>query len=189
MIAKSRIKAILLTLLIAIGTVMLYISYRTFFRAAYPIKYAETVGQASTLTGVEESLLYAVIRTESGFREDVQSSVGACGLMQITPDTLSWVRYRMGETGEAPHELLFEPKANIYYGAHTLELLIQEFGQVDTALAAYHAGWGNVTRWLTDSRYSADGTRLHSIPFADTNSYVTKVLYTARMYETVYDLS
>lgn len=178
----------MLTLLLAASTAALYAGYEAFYKASYPLKYTETVEQAGEIAGISQSLLYAVIRTESGFCAEAQSSVGACGLMQITPDTLNWVRYRMGETGEAHPDLLFLPEANIHYGAQTLALLLKEFGSLDTALAAYHAGWGNVTRWLEDSRYSEDGESLYCIPFSDTDSYVTKVLSTANMYRSVYDL-
>lgn len=187
-IAKNGTKALLLTLLLAVSTVALYVGYGAFYRAAYPLKYTEQVERSGEATGLPTELLYAVIRTESGFKPEAKSSVGACGLMQITPDTLNWVRYRMGESGGADPDLLFRPEENIHYGAQTLALLLDEFGALDTALAAYHAGWGNVTRWLDDSRYSTDGESLSSIPFNDTDSYVTKVLSTAEMYKSVYGL-
>lgn len=188
-IRGNGIRAVVLAVAIVLSSVALHSGYQAFYKAAYPLKYTEAVERSGAQTGLSQALLYAVIRTESGFQEEAQSSVGARGLMQITPDTLNWVRYRMGETGAAPPELLFQPETNIYYGAQTLALLMKEFGALDTALAAYHAGWGNVTRWLEDSRYSMDGESLYCIPFDDTDSYVTKVLSTARMYELVYDLS
>lgn len=188
-IAKNGIKVIILTVLLAVSAVALSSCYEMFYKAAYPLKYTEMVERSGEVTGLSQSLLYAVIRTESGFQPEAQSSVGARGLMQITPDTLNWVRYRMGETGAAQPELLFMPEANIHYGAQTLALLLKEFGALDTALAAYHAGWGNVTRWLGDDRYSEDGKSLDCIPFNDTNSYVTKVLSTANMYRSVYNLN
>lgn len=165
---------------------LLNICYGVYFRAAFPVQYSGEVSEASSASGLDEALIYAVIRTESGFRPDAQSSVGACGLMQITPDTLSWVRYRLGESGATETGLLWEPEQNIYYGAQTLALLIDEFGGVETALAAYHAGWGNVTKWLADERYSSDGETLAVIPFGDTSYYVSKVLETASMYKNVY---
>ena len=161
-------------------------AYQQFYKAAYPIEYMELVTHASQAAKVEEAVILAVIRTESGFRPDVISSVGAQGLMQITPDTLDWVRYRIGHTQSLPQNVMYVPDANIYYGAQTIALLMQEFGSLPTALAAYHAGWGNVTKWLQDDEYSSDGVTLDKIPFADTNMYVTKVLETTTMYKRVY---
>ena len=161
-------------------------AYIRFYQAAYPIEYMDMVTSSSQIAQVEEAVILAVIRTESGFRPDVESSVGAKGLMQITPDTLDWVRLRMGYTDQLPEDVLYIPESNIYYGAETIALLMEEFGNLPTALAAYHAGWGNVTKWLKDSEYSSDGISLDHIPFADTSMYVEKVLATTQMYKRVY---
>lgn len=39
---------------------------------------------------LDESLIYAVIRTESGFNADAQSDAGACGIMQVMPSSFEW---------------------------------------------------------------------------------------------------
>ena len=187
-ITRSLMKALAATAALAAAAVLLLLGYRQYARAAYPVYFAPEVTQAAAETGLPQSLLYAVIRTESGFHPQAVSSVDARGLMQITPDTFSWVRYRLGESGGTQPDLLFDPQQNIYYGSHTLALLVQEFGTIETALAAYHAGWGNVTRWLQDERYSADGQTLDAIPFGDTNHYVNKVLQTAEQYQKIYKL-
>ena len=90
-----------------------------------------------------------------------------------------WVR-------QSGPSILFQPEQNIYYGGWTLTLLTREFGNLPTALAAYHAGWGNVTRWLENPDYSSNGSHLDVIPFGDTRSYVRKVLATAELYRRIY---
>lgn len=180
-------KTLVATAVLVVAVVALLLGYRQYARSAYPVHYTDAVAQAAADTGLPPSLLYAVIRTESGFHPQAVSSVDARGLMQITPDTLSWVRYRLGETGGTQPDLLFDPQQNIYYGSHTLKLLVQEFGSIETALAAYHAGWGNVTKWLQDKNYSPDGRTLTAIPFGDTNRYVSKVLETAEQYQRIYE--
>ena len=169
---------LLFTLVVFIlGAGVLLAGYRCFYQAAYPLRYQEVVEENSVRSGMEEAVLYAVIRTESSFQPDAESSVGALGLMQITPDTLSWVRYRLGEPGAVDaRTVLLDPEQNIFYGSQTLALLLEEFGTLENALAAYHAGWGNVTRWLADSQYSSDGKTLTTIPFGDTRAYVSKVM-------------
>ncbi len=166
---------------------LLTVGYRTYYRCAYPQKYGELVEQYARENDLDPALVYAVIRTESGFDPLAESSVGARGLMQMTPDTFHWVRYRLGETGAASPDLLFEPEENIKYGCANLRLLIEEFGSVENALAAYHAGWGSVSRWLADERYSQDGQTIVHIPFADTDAYVTKVLETVQIYQRLYE--
>ena len=182
---------LLFTLVVFIlGAGVLLSGYRCFYQAAYPLRYQEVVEENSVRSGMEEAVLYAVIRTESSFQPDAESSVGALGLMQITPDTLSWVRYRLGEPGAVDaRTVLLDPEQNIFYGSQTLALLLEEFGTLENALAAYHAGWGNVTRWLADSQYSSDGKTLTTIPFGDTRAYVSKVMETAETYRRLYHFS
>jgi len=186
-IKKNTIKTLGLIAVVLGGFLLLRFSYLIYMKASYPVHYSETVEQMSQKTEIPAELLYAVIRSESGFNPSAVSSVGAKGLMQITPDTLSWVRYRLGEKGATDEEVLFDAQKNIYYGAYTLYFLLKEFGNMETALAAYHAGFGNVTKWLNDTRYSHDGEHLFYIPFGDTSKYVTKVLDTAEIYQTIYN--
>lgn len=161
--------------------------YAYFYQRAYPIAYRQLVEEHSAANGLDPMLVYAVIRTESGFRSDVTSSVGARGLMQLTEDTYKWARYRRGESqDDLDYNDLYDPETNIRYGTVVLRLLLEEFGDEPTALAAYHAGWGSVKGWLEDKDYSADGMSLDAIPFVDTGKYVPKVLATKRMYENLY---
>lgn len=179
-------KALLGLLWLAACLGLLVAGCREYYKAAYPQGYRELVEEYSLQNQLDPALVYAVIRTESGFHSGAESSVGAKGLMQVTTDTFHWVRYRLGETGAAAPEQLFDPRQSIKYGTANLRLLIGEFGSVETALAAYHAGWGSVSRWLADERYSDDGESIRHIPFADTDAYVTKVLDTARIYRRLY---
>ena len=164
---------------------LLLLGMSRYYRAAYPIRYREAVEREAEVSGLDPALVY-VIRSESGFSPAARSSVDARGLMQLTPDTLQWVRYRLGEEGAASSDLLYDPGENIRYGCANLGLLLREFGGEDTALAAYHAGRGCVKGWLTDSRYSGDGERLDDIPYWDTSSYVKKVLVTRDLYHRLY---
>ncbi len=182
------LKAVLGTAAVAVLCFgILLVGFREFYKAAYPRRFQQEVEAFSAQNGLEPSLVYAVIRTESGFDQEAESSVGARGLMQLTPDTYYWVRYRLGEEGSASSNQLFDPSENIKYGTANLRLLLDRFGSQETALAAYHAGWGNVSRWLEDQRYSQDGQSIHSIPFADTDCYVSKVIDTAELYRRLYE--
>lgn len=165
---------------------LLVMGIRVYYQGAYPRGYRELVEKYSEENGLDPALIYAVIRTESSFGYLKESPVGAMGLMQMTTDTYHWVRYRLGEAGAASPQQLFDPEQNIRYGAANLRLLIEEFEEEKAALAAYHAGWGNVSRWLQDRHYSIDGRHLSHIPFADTDCYVRKVLETARIYHRLY---
>ncbi|MBE6824958.1 MAG: lytic transglycosylase domain-containing protein [Ruminococcaceae bacterium] len=153
----------------------------------YPLEYSEYVTQYSNEYGVEESLIFAVIRTESGFRAEVESSVGAMGLMQIMPDTFDWLQnLSNGEVTHSSSELL-DPETNIKYGTYFLSYLISHYnGNENLAVAAYNAGVANVDNWLTDQRYSSDGNTLTNIPYNETSQYVQRVESTKSVYESLY---
>ena len=54
----------------------------------YPRPYRDLVQREAAEFGLEEELVYGVIKAESGFDEDAQSHAGAHGLMQLTQETL-----------------------------------------------------------------------------------------------------
>ena len=100
------------------------------------------------------NLLKAVAKTESGFRPDAVSRAGAIGIMQLMPGTARG----LGVTD------IYDPMDNIMGGAKYLRQLIDRFGDLQLALAAYNAGPSNVTRY--------GGIP----PFRETQNYVRKVI-------------
>ncbi len=165
--------AVMLIILIVSG-IAGYLGYGFYLDKAYPLKYEEYVERYSTEYNVDKYFVYAVIRTESGFKPDAVSNVGARGLMQIMEDTFEWVKFRMGDE-DAVYYDMFNAEKNIQYGSWLLAYLYDEFGSVEVAAAAYHAGRGNVNKWLQDERYSSDGVHLDKIPIGDTEHYVSKI--------------
>ena len=177
---KATIAIVLVLILCITGAVC----SRTLMRTLYPHKYADSVEKYSAQYGVDENVIYAVIRTESSFRTDANSDVGAAGLMQIMPETFEWLCMRMGET--ADFAALYDPDTAIRFGTYLLHLLYEQFGDTRTVLAAYHAGLGQVERWLQDASLSPDGHTLQTIPFRDTAHYVQKVDRAIRIYKNIY---
>lgn len=178
---------ILLALVILIAYFSVRAAWTHYYKTAFPLGYTDIVLEQSRETGVPASLLFAVIRTESGFKPEAQSSVSARGLMQITEETFEWARYRLSDDKDLSFDDLFTSEVNIRYGAEILRLLLDEFGTENNALCAYHAGWGNAQRWLKNPDYS-EGGHIGNIPFGDTRRYVAKVLETKRIYEKLYGL-
>lgn len=175
-----------LGILTAVALVVLSMS--GFYRSAYPVRFRDAVLTESARNDIPPSLIFAVIRTESGFDPQAQSSIPARGLMQITQDTFEWAQFRLDETTSLHFDDLFETALNIRYGSAILRLLLDEFGAVETALCAYHAGWGVTKQWLRNPDYSADGIHIRSIPYEDTRRYVDKVLSTQKTYKTLYTM-
>ena len=155
--------------------------------AVYPLKYEELVEKYAAEYGLEPSLVYGVIHTESRFKPDAQSSAGAKGLMQLMDATYKWVQTRIPGEPE-PAERVFDPEVNIRCGCKALEIVFKQFKVTETALAAYNAGSGNVGKWLKNTEYSDDGVTLKYIPIGETRNYVKRVLKAQKMYQTIYGI-
>ncbi len=142
----------------------------------YPREYAEYVAEYAKQYQLDEDLVYAVIKTESGFDPDAVSYVDARGLMQVTEDTFHWINTKLGYT-DYQHDDLHDPALGIEYGCFLLGYLQELFdGEVEVMLAAYHAGMNITAEWLENTEYSADGRTLQQIPYEDTAHYVDKVM-------------
>ena len=154
----------------------------------YPQSYKEYVDKAAKDYDLDPALIYAVIRTESGFNANAESHAGAYGLMQITDDTFEHYMNLRGESGEYTVEDLFTPSVNIDYGCNILSDHINTFGDEKAAVAAYNAGPGNVEAWLFDPEISPDGKTLivENIPFEETRNYVERVEYSKQAYKELY---
>lgn len=184
---NNKAKAMLLLLLLsAFLVIILYNSVLLVLKTVYPLSYSQLVEINAEEYELDESLLYALIETESGFNKDAVSSVGARGLTQILPETFQWLQTKTGE--KYTDDALFEPEVSVKYGAYLLSILGKEFGNTETAVAAYHAGIGKVHQWLENPEYSDDGITLKYIPYDDTRAYVDKIVRTRDLYIRLYNL-
>jgi soluble lytic murein transglycosylase len=146
-------------------------------RLRYPLEYEHIVTGHARNYDLDPALLAAVIYRESKFDPDAVSASGAIGLMQLLPDTAQGIAQLTGGTGFRLKDL-YDPEINVRYGSFYLRRLLQKYdGDTELALAAYHAGQGNVDEWL------ADGER---IAFAETREYVDDVLALRDVYRRAY---
>jgi len=118
-------------------------------------RYADAIAAAADRNVLDRALLAAVAKVESNFNPYAVSPRGACGILQLMPQTAK----RFGVTN------VFDAAQNIDGGARYLRWLLDHFdGRVDLALAGYNAGEGAVDRH-------------HGVPpFVETEWYVIKVL-------------
>jgi soluble lytic murein transglycosylase-like protein len=130
--------------------------------------YDAAIEQAALRNGVDPAVLHGLIQQESGFDPNSQSSAGASGLTQLMPGTAS----SLGVANP------LDPVESIEGGARYLGQLTKEFaGNTTEALAAYNAGPGAVRQY--------GGVP----PYAETQSYVTKVMGYAESYRREHPLA
>lgn len=117
--------------------------------------YQAEITAAAKKYNLPEKLITSVIKQESNFNASATSAAGASGLMQLMPAT---ARY-LGVSDR------FDPAQNIMGGAKYLRQMLDQFdNNVETALAAYNAGPGNVKKY--------GGIP----PFQETQNYVKKIM-------------
>jgi soluble lytic murein transglycosylase-like protein len=100
--------------------------------------FKDEIAAAAASTGVDISLLRAVIHAESAFNPMAVSNKGAQGLMQLMP----------GTAGDLGVNDAFDVAQNIDGGARYLAQLLKDFnGDIKLAAAAYNAGEGAVQKY------------------------------------------
>ncbi len=149
--------------------------YDSYIASEHPIKYQEYVERYADEYGLDKYLVYAFIKTESGFDPEAVSGTGARGLMQLMEITFDWVKFRLGDGDEITYDDMFDPETNIRYGAYLVGFLMKKYEDIDTAAAAYFSGVGEVGDWLENSEYSSDGVHLDRIPSRNAAHYVNKI--------------
>lgn len=120
-----------------------------------PGEYRGELRKVARRYSLDHRLLDAVIRVESNYDPHAISRAGAVGLMQLMPETAQ----DLGVHNR------WDPKQNIDGGARLLRRLIDRFGKLELALAAYNAGENAVAR---------HGNQIP--PFPETRRYVKKVM-------------
>lgn len=136
-----------------------------------PLDHADIIRQQAREKRVDPALIAAVIYAETKFNPR-QSSAGAEGLMQILPETATFLAHRSGATTFTTADLA-TPQVNIAYGSYYLRYLLDRYhGNETLALAAYNGGAGNVDGWLARAGGSLPAAR---IPFPETRAYVERV--------------
>jgi peptidoglycan lytic transglycosylase len=145
-------------------------------RLVYPLRYEPIVRGHAEQYDLDPALLAGVIYAESEFDRKARSSAGAIGLMQLLPATAEGIAKRTGGSAFVVDDL-YDPELNVRYGAWYLRHLLDRYGDERTALAAYHAGQGNVDSWRAHGR---------GIVFPETRAYVDRVLRFQKIYARAY---
>lgn len=152
----------------------------------YPKKYEEYVEKYAEENNIDPLLIFSIIKAESNFKENAESSSGAVGLMQLMEETAKEIAECMDEP-ILEKEDLKEAETNIKIGIKYYSILQKNYdGNMLLALTAYNAGIGNVNTWIKNGIIKSDGSDIENIPYKETNMYVRKIIRNYKMYNKIY---
>lgn len=142
----------------------------------FPLAYKNTVKSYANQYSIPPEFVYAIIRQESGFREDVVSSAGAKGLMQVMPQTASVVS-KMSKISYNDQKQLFLSNKNINIGIAYLQQLTKRFSNHPVLVAAaYNAGPRQVVYWLKNHPPKEIDVWIETLPWQETRNYLKNVM-------------
>jgi soluble lytic murein transglycosylase-like protein len=111
--------------------------------AYHPNRTRSLIEDTALRYGVDPALASAVAWQESGFNENVRSSTGAIGVMQVEPGTADLVARQLGRSLN-----LADENDNVTAGVYWLAYLHRFYGGDDArAVAAYYEGQGNLASY------------------------------------------
>ena len=150
----------------------------------FPFPYEQAIISNAKQEKINSLLPISVIRKESTFDPDIDSPVGAVGLMQIIPRTANWIAQQNNIT----QYNLTKPEDNIRMGTWYLAHNHQRYQNNSLyAIASYNAGTGNVNRWLKQYSLRDLDLFVERIPFPETKDYVEGVFGNYWNYLRLYD--
>ncbi|WP_263080227.1 murein transglycosylase domain-containing protein [Endozoicomonas sp. Mp262] len=172
-------------------------------------QYAGIIRQYGHYYNIDESLIYAIIHTESRFNPYAISNANAYGLMQIIPTSAGRDVFKRikNKTNELPNkDYLFKPQNNIEIGTAYLHILDSHYlkdienplSRKYSVISAYNGGAGNVLATFAKNRNKAI-TKINSMepaevyqalvshhPRKESRQYLKKVTLTQQAFYQLY---
>ena len=155
-----------------------------FGQAIYPFPLPALILGWAQERSLNPLLVTALVRQESRFQPDIQSVVGAVGLMQVMPETGAWISEQIAQDSYT----LSTPADNVKFGTWYLDYTHREYGNNSLfAVASYNAGPGAVSSWIEEGGFSNADDFVENIPYPETKGYVESVLGGYWNYLRLYD--
>jgi len=152
----------------------------------FPKAYESAVEAQAKAHDIAPSLVWAIMRRESGFRPEVQSTADARGLMQLLPKTGAAIAKELAQQAPDPDEL-FSPDINIRLGSWYLGALMKRFKHPTLAAAAYNAGPTAAVKWTRENGKLPLDLFVELIPYKETRGYVKQVVADLYNYRALYE--
>ena len=134
--------------------------------------------------------MYALVRSESFFDHQIESSAGAVGLTQLMTFTGNDIAHRL----KYNEYDLKNPDDNLEFGTWYLNNLAERLEKRWlSAFFSYNAGITRVRRWMNSSKIEFNNIKklpddlfLETIPYEETREYGRKLVGAAAMYAWLY---
>jgi soluble lytic murein transglycosylase len=144
-----------------------------YWETLYPFPYFDLILDWSVKRQINPLMTISLIRQESRFIPSIRSSADARGLMQVLPETGTWIAQN---ANEPPPKNLSDPNDNIRLGTLYLDFTHDEYNDNSLlAIASYNAGPGSVADWKQRFKFDDPDVFASQIPFPETNDYISSV--------------
>lgn len=174
-------------------------SDRLILNILYPRPHWAYVENLSLSNDFDVNLLYGIMRVESSYDAKKISSAGACGLMQIMPQTAESLSVNLTDLergffnldGQRDNlkwncEVLENPLLNIRLSTIFLNQLQQKYQIFNVIAASYNAGETVVKHWMKKISNTQDSF-YKQVRYSETRRYIQKVLLAWTQYRSVYN--
>lgn len=149
----------------------------------FPLAYRDTVLSNAKTYQIPKEMIYAIIRQESAFSNDVVSSAGARGLMQLMPATAKSIS-KEKKIAYSNEKQLFSPQKNIALGSAYLQQLHKHFkNHPILVVAAYNAGPRQALFWLNNHPPKEMDVWIETLPWRETRNYLKNVMAFYAVYQ------
>lgn len=146
---------------------------------SFPILFANDYKKYSTQGGIDMGLALAVTHQESRFNPNALAFDGGVGLMQLMPNTASYIAKKIGVKN-----CFKDYKCNIRFGVWFLSHLYNKFGgNLIYTAAGYNAGPGRAHNWQQSFANLDTRIQIELIPFEITRDYVKRILANKLIYD------
>jgi soluble lytic murein transglycosylase len=148
----------------------------------FPLAHQETIRRNSQNYNIPRGLIYAIIRQESTFHNDIISPAGAHGLMQLMPSTAKVIAQRE-KIDYGDKTQLFSAQKNINIGTAYLKQLVKRFNHPVLVSAAYNAGPSRVVYWLKKHPPKQVDIWIETLPWQETRNYLKNIISFYAVYQ------
>lgn len=160
-----------------------YKIYNDDVRMFYPLYYRPLVRHHATAYRLDETLIFALIKSESAFRTYALSPARAIGLMQIMPFTGKALAAETGIPDFQPSSL-HEPDVSIHLGSHYLRQLADMYkNYIPAVLGAYNAGPHRATFWMKAFNNEEPDIMPEVVEIFETETYIKRILVDRYKYD------